>query len=469
MKKIATILVLTLSCMAGYAQTAAGGPTVNSALVPQYCQGVTPTNNNRVPIWYWAEISGLTPGATYRYYTTMDSLNASPTSNGAGVPMLINAISGTIRRTTNPGLTNSAGHDSLVVGNGGTYAGWFGVDASGNGRYVPGATLYPLIVMNNGTPGSTTVAYRILLTAYPVTVINFGTTAAATEGTALYDSLNSAPKNFNCLYDNVTATGRPISIAITEDDGCDLFSITSTAAFYRNNVDTMAMRWGTIIPNTLANGIRAIEERAFTGGMPVDTVTDSDGWWCSGVNTANMTGGNAGTYLNSTFSLSSSASIPDTVWVNLSANFNATTNDTAATITWDFGDTSSTATGASVTHTYLSSGIYSVTVVISNGGCSDTIWQNIVVMLGTSTPRIIQLGYTIAPNPSEGLFNITATSAIEKEIEVYDVLGNLVYTQTFSGTTTFADLSAFDKGVYFMRITENVQGGKTATKRIVLQ
>jgi hypothetical protein len=465
------LMVLSASCFSQlHAQgPQGGGPIINSAIVPQYCQGNTPTNNSRVPIWYWAEISGLTPGATYRYYTTMDSLNASPTSNGAGVPVLINAISGTIRRTTNPGLTNSSGHDSLVADNTGGYAGWFGVDASGNGRYVPGATLYPLLVMNNGTPNSTTIAYRILLTAYPVTVINFGTTASATEGTALYDSLNSASKNFNCLYDNVTATGRPISIAITEDDGCDLYALTSTAAFYRNNVDTLPMHWGTIIPNTLANGIRAIEERAFTGGMPIDTVTDSDGWWCSGVNTANMTGGNAGTYLNSTFVLSSSASIPDTVWVNLSANFNAMTNDTGATITWDFGDTSSTVTGASVTHTYLSSGIYSVTVVISNGGCSDTIWQNIVVMLGTSTPRIIQLGYTISPNPSDGLFNITSTSAIEKEIEVYDVLGNLVYTQTFSGTTASADLSAFDKGVYFMRITENAQGGKTATKRIVLQ
>ncbi len=467
MRKIATLLILMLSCVAGYAQTA-GGPVVNSALVPQYCQGVTPTNNNRVVCWFWAEIGGLTPGATYRYYTTMDTAGASPTSNGAGVPVLINAISGTIRRTTNPSLSNPMNYDSLIAGNSGTYAGWFGVDASGNARYAPGNTLHPLFILNNGAGGSS-ISTRLHATTYPITVINFGTTVAPTTGTALYDSLDATAKNFICVYDSVSANGRPINIAIVENDGLDLYAITSTANFYQNMVDTLDSHWGAIIPNDLPNGIRALEERSFTGGTVVDVVTDADGWWCSGLNTVNMTGGSAGTYLNSTFVLSSSASIPDTVWVNLSANFNATTNDTSATITWDFGDTSSTATGASVTHTYLNAGVYSVTCIVTNGGCSDTIWHNVVVMLGTSTPRIVQLGYSVTPNPSGGLFYITSTSAIEKEIQVYDVLGNTVYTETFTGNNTSLDLTGIQKGVYFMRITENVQGGKTATKRIVIQ
>ncbi len=471
MKKNAILLVLMLSAILGNAQTTplGGGPIVSMAFVPQYVQGNNGTNNNRTPFWCWVELSGLTPGSTYRYYPSMDSLNASPTSNGAGNAYLVNGTSGTIRRTTNVSMTNPAGFDSLIATNAGTWAGWIGIEPTGNGRFTPGNTLYVKLMLNNGA-GGTTVAHRLFVSGDNVMVINYGTTSQApTEGTALYDSLNAAPKNFICLYDNVTATGRPISIAIVEDDEMDLHPVTSISGFYRNNVDTLPMHWGTIIPNALANGIRSIEERTFVGATGVDTVMDADGVWCSGINTVDMSGGSAGTYLNSTFSLSSSASIPDTVWVNLSANFNATTNDTSATITWDFGDTTSTVTGASVTHTYTSGGLYSVTVIISNGGCSDTIWHNIVVMLGTSTPRIIQLGYTIAPNPSNGMFNISATSSIEKEIEVYDVLGNLVYTQTFSGTNTAADLTALDKGVYFMRISENVQGGKTATKRIVIQ
>jgi hypothetical protein len=467
-KKNAIILLLVLFMVPGVAQTVGGGPTFSNGLVPQYCQGVTPTNNNRVVCWFWMEISGLIPGATYRYYTTMDTINASPTSNGAGVPVLINAISGTIRRTTNPSLTNPMNYDSLIAGNSGMYAGWFAVDASGNGRYTPGNTIYPLFVMNNGTPGSSTIAYRLLATAHPITVLNFGATVSPTTGTALYDSLDAVSKNFICAYDNTTATGRPISIGIVEDDGLDLYAVSSTANFYQTLVDTLNGHWGVIIPNDLPNGIRSLEERSFANGSPIDTVMDADGWWCSGVNTVNMTGGNAGSYLNSTFSLTASATIPDTVWVNLSANFNATTNAPFASVTWDFGD-ASTGTGTSTTHTYTAPGVVTVTCVVSTGGCSDTIWHNVIVMLGMSTPRIVQLGYSVSPNPSSGVFNVTSTSSVEKDIQVYDVLGNVVYTSTFAGNATSVDLASQEKGVYFIRITENVQGGKTATKRIVLQ
>jgi hypothetical protein len=462
-KKNAILLLLLLSATVGFSQI-----TVTNALVPQYVQGNNGTNNNRTPFWCWIELTGMTPGATYRYYTTMDSLNASPTSNGAGNPYMVNMLSGTVRRTSMATLNNSSGHDSIIATNAGTYAGWFGVEPTGNGRFTPGTTLYVKLIMNNGA-GGTSVANRVLVSTDPVVVINYGSTpAAALEGSAIYDSLNAVPQNFICLYDNVTATGRPLSIAIVEDDNMGLNPVTSIVPFYRNMVDTLPMHWGTIVPNSLTNGVRALEERSFASGSAIDTVMDADGIWCSGLNTVNMSNGNTGAHLNSTYILTSSASIPDTVWVNMSANFNATTNDTNATITWDFGDTT-TASGASVSHTYTTQGIVSVTVIISNGGCSDTIWHNVVVILGTSTPRIVQLGYDISPNPSTGVFNIAARSSVEKEIEVYDVLGNVVYTQTFTGTNTSADMSALDKGVYFIRISENVQGGKTATKRIVIQ
>lgn len=466
-KKNAIVLFATLLTLTGFAQTEGGGPIVTGGIVPQYVQGDQGTNNDRTPFWCWLDLSGLNAGATYHYYTVMDTLNASPTSNGAGNSYLVNP-SGTIRRTANSSLTNPMNYDSLIASASGTYSGWFGVEPTGNGRYTAGNTVFVKLIMNNGA-GGTTIAYRIVATSFPVSVIDYGTTNSSIDGSGLHDSLDAAPKNFICLYDNVAATGRPLSIAIVENDSLMLSPITSITPFYRNAVDSMSMHWGTIVPNNLPSGVQALEERTFAAGSVVDVVTDADGWWCSGVNTANMTVGNAAPYLNSTFTLSSSASIPDTVWVNLSANFNATTNDTSATITWDFGDTTSTATGASVTHTYTNSGIYSVTCIVSNGGCTDTIWHNVVVMLGTSTPRIIQLGYDVSPNPSSGMFNITAKSSIEKEIEVYDVLGNLAYSYTFSGTNTTIDLTTLEKGVYFIRITENVQGGKTATKRIVIQ
>ncbi len=472
MKKNAILLLILALATTGYSQIAspnspAGGPTVLSSLVPQYCQGSSTTNNNRVPVWFWVELTGLQLNATYRYHTALDTLNTAPTSNGAGNPYLINTTSGTIRRILNPSMTSNTGYDSLVASSNGTYAGWFAVEPTGNGRFVAGTILYPKIMLNNGAGGST-VMYRILVPNDSIMVINFGATNSALEGTALYDSLPSTPKNFICLYDNVASNGRPISIAISEDDGLSLSGVTSIAAFYRNNVDSLSMHWGTIIPNNLANGVRSLEERNFATGAIVNATTDADGWWCSGTNTANMTGGNAGSYLNSTFTLSSSASIPDTVWANLSANFNATSNAPNATYTWDYGDATA-GTGATTSHTYTTSGIVSVSVIISTGGCSDTIWHNVVVLLGSSIPRHITLGFEIFPNPSSGVFNINAKNDAEKEIEVYNVLGETVYTSTFTGTSYTADLTSLQKGVYFMRIRDISAGGKTGTKRIIIE
>lgn len=468
MRNYALILGITLLSFSAQAQTAqGGGPSVLDGLVPQYTQGVNGTNNNRVPCWYWLTLNGLIPNATYRYYSALDSLTAAPTSNGAGNPYFLNATSGVVRRTTNATLTNNSGCDSLTADSTGTYSGWFAVEPTSNGRFTPGNILYPKLMLNNGA-GGTSVATRIYATNFPITIINFGTTNVATQGTALYDSLDAASKNFICTYDNVTATGRPITISIVEYEGIDHGAITSIASFYRNSVDSLSAHWGAIIPNTLTNGIRALEERSFNTGVPVDTVIDSDGYWCSGVNTANMAGGNAGIYLNSTFSLSATANIPDTVWTGLPAYMDVTTNDANGTITWDFGDASSD-TGAMVSHTYNTPGVVQVVVVISNGGCSDTIVQNVMVMLATSTPRIVSLGFDVFPNPSTGLFNVKSPSAIEKEIEVYNVLGETVFTYTFTGNTTTIDLSNLDKGVYFIRIKENVSGGKNGTKRIIIE
>ncbi|GAB4133170.1 MAG: hypothetical protein Fur0041_05170 [Bacteroidia bacterium] len=463
MKKIFLSFFIATLSLSAFAQI-----SVVSAIVPNYMQGVNGTNNNRVPMWFWVELSGLTPSATYRYYTSVDTLNAAANSNGAGNAYLVNMVSGTIRRTANVSMTNAAGYDSLVANSNGVYKGWMGVEPTANGRFTPGNTVYPKIMMNNGA-GGTTVATRILLSSYPVKVINFGTASASpVEGTALYDSLNAAPKNFICVHDSVNANGRPVSIAIVEDDAMDLFAVTSVASFYRNNVDTLPAHWGTIIPNNLPNGIRALMERTFSTGMPMDTVTDADGWWCSGLNTVNMSAGNIGLYLNSTFVLSASAIIPDTAYVNQSAFFNVTSNDPSAYYNWDFGDASLPISGANVSHAYTSPGVYSVTLIITNGACSDTIHHNILVLLGTGLSVQPQLWFGTNPNPSNGMITVTTKFANEKTFVVFNTLGEQVSGGVYSGTSVEIDLTGYPKGIYFVKVQET-ETGKAGIKKIVLQ
>ncbi|CAN5332621.1 hypothetical protein BH09BAC5_BH09BAC5_02650 [soil metagenome] len=462
MKKILILCAFVLPTFA-----IAGGPSVLNSLVPQYIEGQTPTNNNRVPFWFWGEINGLTPGATYHYYVAMDTLLSIPSSNGAGLPYLVNPNSRNIRRVLNPSMTSTTGYDSLVVDNTGVIRGWFGLEPTGNGRFAPGMILYPKIMLNNGA-GGTTVATRLYFTNDPVTVLSFGTTSmSATEGSALYDSLGATPKNFICIYDNITATGRPLSIAIVENDSLNIKQLSSTAGFYRTNVDSLNFHWGAIIPNNLPNGVRALEERRFGTSIPIDTVTDSDGIWCYGTNTVNMTNGNSALYLNSTFTLVSSANILDTTWTGISTGFTATSNSPNSTYTWDFGD-AGTATGSSVNHTYVAPGVVNVQVIISTGGCSDTINHTVVVELSTGIFIPMGLSFQLMPNPTNGEFYISTREQNEKLITVSDLLGQVVYSELHNGNKISIDLSDMNHGIYLVQIKDMVTG-KTGMKKIVLQ
>lgn len=290
------VLFLLVSCVLlgkNYSQI-----TVDTAIVPRYIQGNSSTNNSRIPFYFWVELSGLTPGATYRYYTVMDSAAAPLNSSGAGNSLPVNMLNQVFLRITSVSMTNSAGHDTLIADVSGEWRGWMGIETTGNTRFTPGNVLCPQIHFNNGA-GGTGIASRVRLVSYPVNVINFGTTpGSAVQGSFLYDSTTLSPKNFVFLYDNVNGTGRPVASAVIEKDGLDLHSQPSFVAAYRNNVDTFDHRWGTIIPNNLPDGIRRVEYRNFAAGAIVADIQDTDGNWCF-LNTVNPSNGSTAAMLRS--------------------------------------------------------------------------------------------------------------------------------------------------------------------------
>jgi|GEM_PF-1141339 len=463
-----------LSLSAFLALPASAQIAVNTAIVPQYMQGVNGTNNNRTPMWFWADISGLTPGATYRYYTTVDTLNASPTSNGAGNPYLVNMLSSTFRRTTNASLTNSAGHDSLTANVSGNFSGWFGVEPTGNGRFTPGTVVYPKFMFNNGA-GGTSVATRVLLSADPITVINYGTTpGAALEGSALYDSAASfaiAPKDFALLYDNTSGAGRPLSIAVVEDDGMDLFAVTSIANFYRTLVDTMPQRWGTIMPNANTNGVRLVEYRDFANGgtLTFGQFSDNNGVWCSGTNTVDPSNGSTAVYLDENFSLFVTGTFPDTTYTLVPTSFSANSNGTGVMWSWDFGDGSPLDTNQNPQHTYTLPGTYTVTVIAQAPNCGVSYNDTIVVLLGTDVKPngAAANAFSIAPNPGDGDFTLQLHGSGNKTVTVLNLLGEQVLETRSSGSTLRLDLNGQAKGVYLVRVRD--ENGRALTKKLVIR
>ncbi len=430
--------------------------TVTTAMVPQYIQGNSGTNNNRTPFWFWAELSGLTPGATYRFYSAVDSIGAAPTSNGAGNPYLINQVSKTFRRSTNASLIAVAGHDSLTADNTGGAKGWFGVEPSGNGRFTPGKIVFPKLVLNNGA-GGTAVANRVDLSTYTVTVLNFGTTSGnALQGSALYDSAIVslvAPKSFAALYDNNVYTGRPLSLAVVEDDAMYLRSIAAIANFYQNQVDSIPQRWGTIIPNANPNGVQGLQYFDFSTAMPINPpqYTDNDGNWCSGALTVSPNNGTTGLYLNSNFSLTGTAGGPDTLTTGSLGTFTVGTNGVSPAYTWDFGDGS--ATSANPTHTYTATGTYTVTVIIQTPYCGIVATHTVEVIAGTSgIKNTTPFNMSISPNPSNGVFMVNSFPG-EKKVSVLNSLGAVVHEFSTNDLSFVVNISTLPKGMYWLRVT----------------
>jgi hypothetical protein len=73
--------------------------------------------------------------------------------------------------------------------------------------------------------------------------------------------------------------------------------------------------------------------------------------------------------------------------------------------------------------------------------------------------------FTIYPNPvSNGMFYISATSDLEKEVTIFNTLGQqILNTKT---NTEAVNVSQLNKGTYFVKITE---AGISATKKLVIQ
>lgn len=106
------------------------------------------------------------------------------------------------------------------------------------------------------------------------------------------------------------------------------------------------------------------------------------------------------------------------------------------------------------------------------GTTSLTLGGIFIAKLGESKTENDELNennikFTNSPNPTSGIITISSSQAIAN-VEVFDVRGKLVYTQTnnIKQTNTELDLSALNNGIYFIHSqTEN--GGINKSKVVV--
>lgn len=96
------------------------------------------------------------------------------------------------------------------------------------------------------------------------------------------------------------------------------------------------------------------------------------------------------------------------------------------------------------------------TVVGTTNGCTDNASVNIGVEQCSDVAEISAKTIHIYPNPASEYITIDADDVSEKiTIELYDILGNLIYSQTSFDKLTTINLSQFSSGSYFVRVVSN--------------
>ncbi|MBN2890226.1 MAG: HYR domain-containing protein, partial [Bacteroidales bacterium] len=113
----------------------------------------------------------------------------------------------------------------------------------------------------------------------------------------------------------------------------------------------------------------------------------------------------------------------------------------------------------------FTAGTYTITWVVSdNAGnlaeCSFDLTVNDYIFVS----ELAELGISIYPNPTEGLFTISSEQKTINNIEITDVTGKLIYKSEINNVKASIDITEHANGMYFIRLSGE---GFSATTKII--
>lgn len=128
---------------------------------------------------------------------------------------------------------------------------------------------------------------------------------------------------------------------------------------------------------------------------------------------------------------------------------------------WDFGDLTGTATDANPFYFYSSSGTYTVMMVAYDSLCSDTAWDNIIVMNNVGMPEYISSDAILLANTPQGgdlLFREIGDAVVE--VQIFAAGGQLVSAsqEAVNGGIVHLNMTNYANGNYIVRV---ITDGKT--------
>ena len=152
----------------------------------------------------------------------------------------------------------------------------------------------------------------------------------------------------------------------------------------------------------------------------------------------------------------------DTVYVNVPTQLVDASFPNPASWTWTINDGGSYNTQYPI-HTFTSEGTFSITLIVSNGFCSDTAYKVIHVV---KEPEVNKENWkslknlVVYPNPNMGKFTINAEFSHKNTVfmELFNSLGQKIYEQdlgSHSNLKSNIEIEGLTKGVYILKISSN--------------
>ncbi len=337
---------------------------------------------------------------------------------------------------------------------------------------VPAGT-YSLVVVANGFASNPVL---VTLSSFAASITSITNISCTVNGSATVSATNGVmPYTYSWSpggETNATATNLTVgtyTVTVSQNGGC---SVTTSVVITQPVINiSFALTSGILCHGDNTAGITA---SASNGSSPY---TYS---WDIGATTAALSGLSAGTYtvtVGDACGNSSTAAVAVTQPTAILLTPNATRSDTTTctgevgmspyggtapyTYSWSNGETSNLLTGQCA-------GAYCCTVTDKNG-CSQSACATVTT--GIQNIEEGSGGMEVYPNPGNGIFTMVVKSGklLQKNIEVFNVLGEKIYSQSNIQPSTFnIDLSSQPDGVYLYRVL-NETGELVGEGKIVME
>src|SRR5262249_25067835 len=125
----------------------------------------------------------------------------------------------------------------------------------------------------------------------------------------------------------------------------------------------------------------------------------------------------------------------------------------ASSYVWTLPNSAGTSALNSIVVSPLVQTTYTLTGTEENISCSNTLHfvQQVDQCLGLKE-LVSKNNMAVYPNPGHGVFNLLFSSASDKIMEICDLAGRMILRETIAGSYSTLDLSAFDNGLYYLRL-----------------